>query len=355
MKIDQEKVNKLLSSPKATSDEMMDKKKAVEEDRIARQYEELALRQANQTKYQPFSLANRAPIDLDAASREHVDSLSQKLPFITPELSAVIPVTKGSKFLIGAISGTGKTTMGAAMAYQVLKHAPDTRVLYISNEERADNFFFRLACLDLNLDFNDFRYGRFTDAQRHAMVIAGNRYQNRVVVEKSAKNSSVNGVMEILNSPGVENMSLVVLDYYQGIHRMNEMDNPAAADQERSRILDIFKQKVTDIDIKFPLVILTQLKPLPSTEEERSIETRIKWGTSIYEACDWVFEAINHKSMSAMTLVVQKARFGQAFQSYHCRYDRGGYISLTGSEFDEHVMQKKVASISNIAAVIEDQ
>lgn len=338
-------IHRLYEEAKASTDSFQKKRKLLEEDRINRQFEEYKNRTSSEENYQPFSLENRKRIDLEAASHEFISSLADKLPFITPELSELIPVSKGMKYLIGAISGTGKTTMGAAMTYEVMRHSKDSMVLYISNEEREDNFLFRLGCMELGIDINDYKYGRISESQRKQMVEAAERYQDRVIVEKSAKSSSVNGVMEILNTSGVENFSLVIVDYYQGIHRMNELDNPAATDQSRTSILDSFKQKITDLDVQFPLVLLTQLKPLPMKEEDRNIEGRIKWGTSIYEACDWVFEAINIKKMGAMSLFVQKARWGQAFQTYHCKYDRGRYISLSDDEFTEYLNDKKLSTL----------
>lgn len=316
------------------------KELAIRKEKVEREFEEVERRTKSKQKWKPVDFSNPEFIDLDAAAEAHIVSLSENLPFLNPELSKHIPVSKGLKCLIGAISGTGKTTVAAAMTYEVLCHSPHTKVLLISNEERKEHFQFRLGCMAADLDMMDFMSGKLSPTDRQRVVAAANIYQQRVQIERSDKSTSVNGVMEILQTPGIEQFSLVILDYYQGLSRLNETDIGSKVEGDKVKILDNFKQRVTALNNTYPLVIFSQLKIKPTDQSERDVEERIKWCKAIYEACDTVLEAINIPSMKAMQLFVQKGRWGESYRTYNCKFSKGRFFYLTDDEYEAHLAQK---------------
>jgi hypothetical protein len=316
------------------------KKRELEADRITREHQRLEMRKKGESEYKPFSVSNYQDTDLEGAILKHETSIREKLPFITPEISDSIPVLKGQKYLIGGRSGTGKTTMGAAMTYEILMHDSAAKVLYLSNEEQRSDFLFRLGCLHTRLNINGYKKGQFTKEQTNTMLEAAKLFEKRVVFVKDQKTTSVNGIMEILQAPETNQFSAVFIDYYQGITRLNELDNADLSDSGRTKILDAFKHSLTSINPTYPIILLSQLKPQALKDTERNVESRIKWNTSIYEACDWVFESISITSAFAMTLYVSKARYGEAHKMYFCKYEFGRYISLTDDEFEEYIAKQ---------------
>lgn len=325
--------------------EILFKERAVRKDKADTAYAAIEERKKNETLVQPTNFSTLVKPDLELAAYKHIEAISKNLPFITPELSEIVPIAPGQKYLLGALSGTGKTTMAAAMAYEMLKHSSETRILLISNEEREDIFCFRLGCLAGNLSINEFMSGKMPPDKHKAMVELSRIYQQRVDVIKSSKTSSVNGVMDILTAPGIENYSMVIIDYYQGISRMNELDSAAKTDVSKTVVLDNLKQRLTDLNPKYPLVLLAQLKPCPVDQLERGVESRIKWGTSIYEFADVVFEAINVPKMKAMELFIAKGRWGTSDQTYYCKFVDGLYVSLDEDDYLAYIASRKKDAI----------
>lgn len=332
-------IKKILNNVKNDEAIYRIKKREIELDAVERKHKELEARRRSEVEYKPFSADDHKKLDIKAAYQAHKETIAKRLPFITPELSEHIPLIN-TKYIVGAISGQGKTTMGAAMTFEVLKHSPDTKVLYLSNEEEQQTFMQRLGCLQEGKDFNAMHRGLLTQTEADLVNEAAEAIQDRVFFVRSEKTGSVNGIMEILNSPIAHEHSMIILDYYQGVSRVNESDVVVSdTDANRALLLDRFKQKITAYETKCPLVILSQLKPLPYDEPSRNVESRIKWGTSLYEAGAFVMEAINIPKANAMELYLAKGRFGGAHTSFKCKFDKGRYISLDDDEYTKHILQ----------------
>lgn len=241
------------------------------------------------------------------------------------------------------------------MTFEVLTHSPTNKVLYLSNEETYQDFMFRLGCLSLGHDLNDFRNKKLSTYDTKKVIEEAKRYQHQVVFERSSKTTSVSGIMEILEAPGIEDFSMVVLDYYQGVSRLNEVDFAADTDNHRASILDTFKQKITMYQNKCPLVILAQLKPIAHNDTARNIESRIKWGTSIYEAATFVMEAINVPKLNAMELYIGKGRYGGAHTNHKTRFSKGRYYSLSEDEYLSYIRNQALANASKGFKKDEDE
>ena len=83
--------------------------------------------------------------------------LKQKITFINPALSAAIPFTRENMYLICAYTGNGKSTIAANISHPLWKEGKKT--LVISNEEPQQDVMYRIACLELGYNFNDYQKG----------------------------------------------------------------------------------------------------------------------------------------------------------------------------------------------------
>src|ERR1017187_6160670 len=78
---------------------------------------------------------------------------SENLPFVTPNLTELVPLTYPNLITIGANSGSGKTTTAANITFQLYKN--QKRVLILSNEELTLDVLDRISCLELGYNINE--------------------------------------------------------------------------------------------------------------------------------------------------------------------------------------------------------
>lgn len=268
-----------------------------------------------------------------------------RLPFVNAELSESIPLIPGHFYIVGAISGTGKTTTCAAMVHAILQDEKAKPVLVLSNEEKCVDFFGRLSCLELGIAYPDYHY-RKLPAETMARIRANfEKLSKRVFFVNSSLTRSVAGLKAILQKQGVETFSAVFLDYVQGVKSI-EVGSASADPVDALYALKHFITEYT-MDAPVPFVAFSQLKPMAASDFDRNVESRLKWCSGMYEAAHFVIEAINVPQMMSTIFWTDKVRFGTKHQTYPCKFDKGRYIFLTPDDFEQHkaeMLAKRVES-----------
>ena len=95
--------------------------------------------------------------------------LSERITFINDALSATVPFTRENLYLICAYTGSGKSTVAANITYPLWKQKKKT--LVISNEESKQDILFRIACLELGLNFNDYKKGQMPNEDLYDFLL----------------------------------------------------------------------------------------------------------------------------------------------------------------------------------------
>src|SRR5271156_1933425 len=83
--------------------------------------------------------------------------LAERLTLVNDSLTDAIPFTRENLYLFCAYTGSGKSTVAANISYPLWKQ--EKKTLVISNEESKQDILFRVACLEIGLNFNDYKKG----------------------------------------------------------------------------------------------------------------------------------------------------------------------------------------------------
>ena len=308
------------------------KKKAVDEAKLEREYLKL---KKSEEQAEKVAKASLSAIEDLSKSDDYLGSLINDMEkdlsllqkathFISDELNEVAPLIPGQITMIGAISGTGKSTIAAAIAHSHYKS--NKKVLIISNEEKAVRVYSRIACAELDKSFNHFQLGRYNHHEKLEIYREIRKIINYVkIVDDPIISTTVESVVKTLYEAA--NYDIAIIDFLNRISKSTEMVGATTTD-----VLYHFKNLLTDYTqhSTMPVVVMAQLKDLSYTEKERDIENRIKWCKGFYEACQNVLEAIRLDGIPATTFYVQKTRFGdiRAWLTHEFYYGKFSYIGL---------------------------
>jgi len=264
--------------------------------------------------------------------------VKQAVPFINSTLSAMSPLCPGALYLIGAASGTGKSTTAAAIAHAL--YVDKRKTFVVSNEETAAKVLGRVACAELGVDFNLYIEAKVPDSVRKMVAQEIINIEPYITIaDDPVVTTTVESIEKLLKEvDDAGTYSCIVIDFAQRITKSIKM--PGA---ERVQVLYQFKDLITDYaqHAKTPVILFTQLTPLASEEDERNFETRIKWARGIYEAAAVAIEVIKVKGVPVSTFYMAKRRFGPADVSVSCEYNMGKFVYI--SKHDMNELKNKIA------------
>ena len=260
------------------------------------------------------------------------DSFKNRLPFITAQLTEFVPLYYPNLILVGALSGSGKTTVAANAIFRFYKNGFKT--LLISNEELTIDVYNRIACLELGLNIN--KRELFTPEENskikslHKTIGDSLRVIDIRYEDNPNLTSSVEGVEAILNSAFKNSGSFdcIIVDYYQKISISK--NDPTKAKHlvlsELTNLLDRYYKLV-----KAPIIVLCQLHPTKKGETD-SFESRIKEGKSIITACTYAIELKADKDMESTEWICRKGRFGNQGRQRETIWRNGKFFDRGGSQ-----------------------
>ncbi len=337
--------------------EMFEKEQELKRMRIEEEYARREVKQKIAERIGRFSLkeiearkGDSNAIKLIGTLERDAQLIRQAVTFINPALTAASPLCPGAVYLIGAASGTGKSTTTAAIAHGLYLQGKSTFV--ISNEETEAKIIARIACIELGIDFNQYVQDKLPMNIRKQIAHEIQKIEPFVsVADDPIASTTVESISDLIQEVDDSGRySCIVIDFLQRISK--SVTVPTA---ERTQVLYTFKDVVTDYaqHAKTPIVVMTQLIPLSSDETERNVETRIKFCKGFYEAAASVIEVIKIKGIPASTFYVAKGRFSKAEVGITCKYENGKFTYINKKELQDLKDEVNMQQLSQMVSVIE--
>lgn len=268
--------------------------------------------------------------------------LKEKITFINPALSAAIPFTRENLYLICAYTGNGKSTIAANISHPLWKEGKKT--LVISNEEPDQDVMYRIACLELGYNFNDYKKGTMPMAHQKDCALLFPEISEYVKVidvnYKGGLSTKIEGVKNALLAVKNSDYSAVMIDYFQLIQYSVE-------DPQRSRynVLNDLRiwlgQYIRSSNI--PVVIFAQLHSM-AKRTNVELDSRIKECPGILEPSTVVLEVVPDFENKTTDFAIKKDRFGYQGMRITCGFDKGKYVPLTA----EHILKTQSEKVDDM-------
>lgn len=277
--------------------------------------------------------------------------IKQSIMFINPVISNICPLAPGALYIVGAPSGTGKSTVAAAEAHALYKQGKKTFV--ISNEETQAKILARIACAELGIDFQEYIQGNCLPNIRKQVAAEIKNIEPLVTVADEALGSTtIESIEKLLHQVDEDGTySCIIIDFFQRISKSST--NPSL---ERTMVLYNFKDIITDYaqHAKTPVILMVQLVPLPAEEQDRNVENRIKWCKGIYEAAASVVEVIKVRGLPVSNFYIAKGRFSRSDITVACRYENGKFSFINKKDLSDLKAKIQMDQISEMVSGMTD-
>jgi len=258
--------------------------------------------------------------------------LAERITFINPELTKVIPFTRENLYLICAFTGNGKSTISANISYPLWKQGK--KILVISNEESEQDILFRISCLECGYNFNDYKKGampldtqrevckKFQDIAKYVKVLDVNH--------KEGFTTKLEGIKNALTAVQTSDFSCVLIDYYQLIRY--SVHDPGRSTYDVLNDLRIwFGQYIKNSNV--PIVVFAQLHSI-GKRTNKELDSRIKDSPGIMEPSTVIIEVVPNFELKTSTFIIHKDRFGLSGKRMVCKFDNGHYVNISEHELE---------------------
>jgi archaellum biogenesis ATPase FlaH len=277
--------------------------------------------------------------------------LDQKITFINKALTAAIPFTRENLYLMCGYSGNGKSTIAANISFSLYQEKKKT--LVISNEEPKQDIIYRIACLELGYNFNDYKKGLMPKSQQlECMKLYPKICEYVKVIDVNYNNGitfTVEGIKNILKAVKTADYSAVMIDYYQQIKK--SVINPSRKGLDVLTDLRMWLgQYIRSSNI--PVVLFAQLHSL-GKRNNVELDNRIKDCPSIYETSTVCVEIVPDFENKTTKFLIKKDRFGYQGMKIECIFDKGKYVEITAAQLQK-IQQEKVESLLNQAGLTDE-
>lgn len=268
--------------------------------------------------------------------------LDEKITFINKALTAAIPFTRENLYLMCGYSGNGKSTIAANISYALYKEQKKT--LVVSNEEPKQDIIYRIACLELGYNFNDYKKGLMPKSQQiECMKLYPEICKYVKVIDVNYNNGvtfTVEGIKNILTAVKSADYSAVMIDYFQQIKK--SVMNPSRKGLDVLTDLRMWLgQYIRESNI--PVVLFAQLHSL-GKRNNVELDSRIKDCPSVYETSTVCVEIVPDFESKTTKFLIKKDRFGYQGMKIECAFDKGRYVEIT-AEHMAKIQQQKINSL----------
>ena len=270
--------------------------------------------------------------------------LSERITFVNDALSATVPFTRENLYLICAYTGSGKSTVAANITYPLWKQKKKT--LVISNEESKQDILFRIACLELGLNFNDYKKGQMSNEDLLKVVGLFPDISESVkvldVTYQDGITTKIEGIKKALEAVKKEDSySCVLIDYFQLI-KYSIKDNKKTAYENLNDLRVWLGQYIKSSTM--PVVLFAQLYSVSKKGGAKDIDTRIKDCSAIVEPATVIMEVVPNFENRTSEFIIHKDRFGMAGKKLVFGFERGRYIMVSEDEVQQRALQGKLAA-----------
>jgi replicative DNA helicase len=265
-------------------------------------------------------------LDMVRDIKKYNAMLGQRITLINDTLSAAIPFTRENLYLFCAYTGSGKSTVAANISYPLWKQKK--KILVISNEESKQDVLFRIACLELGTNFNDYKKGHMDPIDMRRCVALFPEIAEYVkvldVTYKDGLTTKFEGVKNALEAVKTSDYSCVLIDYYQLVKY-------SAADKSKKAYEVLNDLRVwLGLYIKnsnVPIVLFVQLYSQSKRQAKgHDIDARIKDCSAIIEPATVIIEVIPNFEEKTSEFIVHKDRFGLAGKKIVCPFEKGRFL-----------------------------
>lgn len=271
--------------------------------------------------------------------------MDERITLINGPLTASIPFTRENLYLFCAYTGSGKSTVAANISYPLWKEGKKT--LVISNEETQGDVLFRVACLELGLNFNDFKKGKMPiEVQKQCIALFPDISKSVKVLDVNYKNgltTKIEGIKNALDSVKGEAYSCAMIDYYQLI-QSSALD----ASKTRYDVLNELRlwlgQYIKQSNI--PVVLFVQLYSQGKKGGVKDIDARIKECSAIVEPATVIIEVVPNWDLQTSDFIIHKDRFGLAGNKITCLFEKGRYVKVNQDDLMKREADSKHAKAS---------
>jgi len=275
--------------------------------------------------------------------------LQERITFINPHLTKLIPFTRENLYLMCAYTGNGKSTIAANISYPLWQQGK--KVLVIANEESKSDVLYRIACLHLGYNFNTWKKGQMPAPQQKECVKlfpAISKYVKVLdVVYKNGLTTKLEGVINALEAVQSADFSCCLIDYYQLI--VNSVEDPSKGRYDVLNKLRIYLQRYIKKS-NIPIVLFAQLHSM-GKRSNVELDSRVKECPAILEAATVVVECIPNFDLKKTDFLIKKDRFGLQGTKIECGFENGKFVN-----YDDGFKNKiKQAEVDRLAQSVEAQ
>lgn len=294
------------------------------------------------------SLTPEQVSEIQLANDEYIEAAKNAMTFICDTFDNKVPFFRKNFILVGARTGEGKSTAVANIAYQALsrKHpvtGKTLRVLVLTNEERAEDFYNRVTSLIKGWHYTN--HSKFTKEQidTYRKMIPVLASGGRLTVIDNNFNgahgvtTSIEGIETVFENllANKEYYDVVMIDYYQNI--IHSQKYPHLSENEvqarLSRMMDKYKNSYPA-----PIVMMAQINA-PDKDDKTPFQYRIKGRKIIMDPATFVVEMVRDTKNLRTKWVIHKSRFTEAIGTdLWTGYDYGKFVKYD-SAFAEKVQK----------------
>lgn len=327
------------------------KKAVIDNKRVSAQLEQIKQNEKDMeiAKATNFGALTMPQIEaIQNANDEYIAAAKNAMLFINTSFNNKVPFFRKNFILIGARTGEGKSTAVANIAHAVMtsKHpvtGKTLRVLVLTNEEKAEDFYNRVTCLIKGWHYTN--HNQFTKEQTDTFrkmipVLASN---GRLTVIDNNHNgshgvtTSLEGIATVFDNliEKEEWYDVIMIDYYQNI--IHSQKYPHLSENEVQARLTRMMDKYKNI-YPAPIVMMAQITP-PDKDDRIPFQHRIKGRKIIMDPATFAVEMVRDTKHLRTKWVVHKSRFTEAIGSdWFTGYDKGKFVPYT-TEFAEKVQR----------------
>lgn len=275
--------------------------------------------------------------------------LGQRITLINDSLTAAVPFTRENLYLFCAYTGSGKSTVAANISYPLWKQ--QKKVLVVTNEETKQDVIFRIACLELGFNFNDWKKGSMPEADQRACLMLFPEITQYVkvldVTWRGGLTTKIEGIKAALESIKGQDYSCVLVDYYQLIK--DSLKDPTRTRYDVLNDLRVWLgQYIKSCEV--PVCLFVQLYSMGKRGGVKDIDARIKECSAIVEPATVIIEVVPNFEDSTSDFIIHKDRFGVAGHRIVCPFERGRYLKqISQREQAERNLDSLQAELKEIA------
>ena len=262
--------------------------------------------------------------ELDEDRKRREQAFSNRVSLISHEFDQYLMLAIGLT-MIGAQTGGGKSTVLANLVFHYLGSTKGKKkVLVLSNEETLEAVLSRVACLALNLNWNDY-HNRTMDQESYDKVVDTTRKLNSKITVLTREMDSLEGVKSALETAkGMSDIGIVLLDYLQTVHK-SVSDGKKKQFEVSKDLGQYFRDFGRNATI--PVVLFTQLKPEGEEGVGKDFTSRVGFDKTICQHAVALLEVKANREQKTSRFHIHKDRyFGSTGKSLVLSYEKGRFV-----------------------------